>query len=63
MKNFVFSFVIQSLIRNFAIVMDIDTLKGLSSCPLFGGLTEQEIIDLMRTVRYRVVSFRKGNFA
>ena len=40
--------------------MDVDTLKGLSSCPLFGGLTELEIMDLMHAVRYRVVSYRKG---
>ena len=27
--------------------MDIDTLQGLRRCPLFNGLTESEIIDLM----------------
>ena len=35
--------------------MDIDTLQGLRRCPLFNGLTESEIIDLMHMVRYRVV--------
>lgn len=40
--------------------MDIDTLKGLARCPLFGGLTEEEIVGLMHTVRYRVVNYRKG---
>ena len=40
--------------------MDIDTLQGLRRCPLFNGLTESEIIDLMHTVRYRVVRCCKG---
>ena len=42
--------------------MDIDTLQGLRRCPLFNGLTESEIIDLMHTVRYRVVRCCKGEF-
>ena len=41
--------------------MDIDTLHGLKQCPLFMGLTDQEIIGLMHTVRYRIVRFRKGD--
>lgn len=41
--------------------MDIDTLHGLQQCPLFNGLGESEIIDLMHTVRYRVVRFDKGD--
>ena len=41
--------------------MDIDTLQGLRRCPLFNGLTESEIIDLMHTVRYRVVRCCKGH--
>ena len=40
--------------------MDIDTLHGLTKCPLFNGLTDNEVIGLMHTVRYRVVRFRKG---
>ena len=39
--------------------MDIDTLQGLRRCPLFNGLTESEIIDLMHTVRYSVA---RANF-
>ena len=34
--------------------MDIDTLEGLRKCPLFEGLTDNEIIDLMHAIRYRV---------
>ena len=41
--------------------MDIDTLHGLKQCPLFMELTDQEIIGLMHTVRYRIVRFRKGD--
>lgn len=40
--------------------MDIDTLQGLKRCPLFNGLKESEIIDLMHTVRYRVIRSRRG---
>ena len=41
--------------------MDIDTLQGLKQCSLFQDLTELEIIDLMHSVRYRVVHYRKGD--
>ena len=41
--------------------MDIDTLQGLKQCSLFQDLTEPEIIDLMHSVRYRVVHYRKGD--
>ena len=44
----------------FAIDMDIDTLHGLMQCPLFGGLSDSEIIGLMHTVRYRVIHFHRG---
>lgn len=47
--------------RTFAIIMDIDTLQGLGNCPLFKGLSEQEIICLMHTVRYRAIHYRKGD--
>ena len=40
--------------------MDIDTLHGLKQCPLFKDMIESEIIDLMHTVRYRVVRYQKG---
>jgi len=40
--------------------MDIDTLKGLSACPLFKGLTDEEIIDAMHRVRYRVLTYKRG---
>ena len=41
--------------------MDIDTLQGLKQCPLFQDLAEAEIIDLMHSVRYRVVHYHKGD--
>ena len=41
--------------------MDIETLQGLQQCPLFKNLTDREIIDLMHTVRYRVIRFGKGD--
>lgn len=41
--------------------MDIDTLQGLTQCPLFKGLCEEEIIALMHTIRYRVVHYQKGD--
>lgn len=44
----------------FARVMDIDTLQGLARCPLFSGLSEDEITGLMHTVRYRIVRYAKG---
>ena len=40
--------------------MDIDTLNGLKACPLFKGLTENEIIDLMHRVQYRVQEYERG---
>ena len=41
--------------------MDIDTLQGLTLCPLFYGLQDSEIIDLMHMVRYRVIHIHKGD--
>lgn len=41
--------------------MDIDTLQGLKQCPLFKDLKDQEIIDLMHIIRYRIVRFHKGD--
>ena len=40
--------------------MDKDTLHGLKQCPLFKGMAESTIIDLMHTVRYRIVRYHKG---
>ena len=40
--------------------MDIDTLTGLSACPLFKGLTNEEIMNAMHSVRYRVLTYKKG---
>lgn len=40
--------------------MDIDTLRGLSACPLFSGLTDEEIMDAMHRVRYRVLTYKRG---
>ena len=45
----------------FAVIMDIDTLQGLEKCPLFKNLTESEIIELMHSVRYRIVRSLKGD--
>jgi CRP-like cAMP-binding protein len=42
--------------------MDIETLEGIRKCPLFEGLTDNEIIDLMHAVRYRVIRLYKGDF-
>lgn len=42
--------------------MDIETLEGIRKCPLFEGLTDNEVIDLMHTVRYRVTRLYKGDF-
>ena len=42
--------------------MDIETLEGIRKCPLFKGLADNEIIDLMHTVRYRVIRLYKGDF-
>ncbi len=41
--------------------MDTDTLQGITRCPLFKGLTDHEIIELMHTIRYRVIRFHKGD--
>ena len=40
--------------------MDIDTLRGLTACPLFKGLTDEEIMDAMHSVRYRVLTYKRG---
>lgn len=40
--------------------MDIDTLEGLMRCPLMKGLTQNEIMDLMHKIRYRIVRYEKG---
>ena len=57
-----FSFVFHSICTIFASIMDIDTLEGLRKCPLFEGLTDNEIIDLMHAIRYRVTRLFKGDF-
>ena len=41
--------------------MDKDTLHGLQQCPLFEGLDESEIIDLMHIIRYRIIRFPKSD--
>ena len=42
--------------------MDTETLEGIRKCPLFEGLTDNEVIDLMHAVRYRVARLYKGDF-
>lgn len=41
--------------------MDIDTLEGLMKCPLMKGLTQQEVMNLMHQIRYRVMKYEKGD--
>ena len=57
-----FSFVFHSICTIFASIMDIDTLEGLRKCPLFEGFSDNEIIDLMHAIRYRVTRLYKGDF-
>ena len=54
--------VFHSICTIFASIMDIETLEGIRKCPLFEGLTDNEIIDLMHAVRYRVVRLYKSDF-
>ena len=54
--------VFHSICTIFASIMDIETLEGIRKCPLFEGLTDNEIIDLMHVIRYRVVRLYKGDF-
>ena len=42
--------------------MDIETFEGIRKCPLFEELTDNEIMDLMHAVRYRVVRLYKSDF-
>jgi len=42
--------------------MDIETLEGIRKCPFFEGLTDNEIMDLMHAVRYRVIRLYKSDF-
>ena len=57
-----FFFVFHSICTIFASIMDIDTLEGLRKCPLFEGFSDNEIIDLMHAIRYRVTRLYKGDF-
>ncbi len=41
--------------------MDIDTLNGLKACPLFKGLSDDELIDIVHTIHYRVIRYRRGD--
>ena len=41
--------------------MNIEILDALASCPLFSGISRDDIIDMMHTVRYRVVTYNKGD--
>ena len=54
--------VFRSIWTIFASIMDIETLEGIRKCPLFKGLTDNEIMDLMHTIRYRVTRLYKGDF-
>ena len=54
--------VFHSICTIFALIMDIETLQGIRKCPLFEGLTDNEIMDLMHAVRYRVIRLYKGDF-
>ena len=48
------------IIATFALTMDIDILEGLMQCPLFKGISEREVMELMHSIRYRVVRYHKG---
>ena len=54
--------VFHSISTIFASIMDIETLEGIRKCPLFEGLIDNEIIDLMHAIRYRVIRLYKGDF-
>lgn len=54
--------VFRSIWTIFASIMDIETFEGIRKCPLFEGLTDNEIMDLMHAVRYRVIRLYKGDF-
>ena len=54
--------VFHSICTIFASIMDIETLEGLRKCPLFEGFGDNEIIDLMHAIRYRVTRLYKGDF-
>lgn len=41
--------------------MNTETLDGLMACPLFSGISQKEIIEMMHTIRYRVVTYHKGD--
>lgn len=41
--------------------MNTETLDGLMACPLFSGISQKEIIEKMHTIRYRVVTYHKGD--
>jgi len=41
--------------------MNIETLNSLMSCPLFSGFSKEEIINMMHTVRYRILSYHQGD--
>jgi len=40
--------------------MNIETLSGLESCSLFAGISREEIMNMMHSVHYRVVSYQRG---
>ncbi|MCR5131308.1 MAG: Crp/Fnr family transcriptional regulator [Prevotella sp.] len=41
--------------------MNTETLEGLMACPLFNGISQDEVIEMMHTIRYRLLSYRKGD--
>ena len=45
----------------FAIIIEIDILQVLTQCPLFKGVSENEVIEMMHTVSYRIKQFKKGD--
>ena len=52
----------RSIYTIFASIMDIEILQSIRNCPLFEGLTDNEMMDLMLTIRYRVTRLYKGDF-
>ena len=41
--------------------MNIETLDVLMDCPLFSGISREEIVDVMHKVRYRIVNYHRGD--
>jgi len=41
--------------------MNTETLEGLVACPLFSGISKEEIINMMHSVHYRIANYHRGD--